>query len=359
MREISPDWAQLARPDSELSSASLHEAAGKVGALPAGIRPLAPRLRVAGPALPVRCRPGDNLFLHHAIYAAVPGEVLVVDVGPAAEFGHWGDVMAKAAQVRGIAGLVITGGVRDSLRLVSMEFPTFCGCVSIRGTAKDPQGHGAIGEPIEIGGVTVCRGDLVFGDADGVVVVPAAEADRAIERARERDACEEDYARRLEAGDTTLAIYGLPPLVGRGSAARPRRRSIEVDGLAHGSLPIPVASRVGDLIATGGIRGVDPDTGKMPDDAAEQARLMFANLRRAVEAAGAQVGDILKVTIWIATADARAAVNPPWIALFPDAASRPARHILSYDLPAGMLLQCEALAVAPASTDGGTRFARS
>lgn len=342
----------MAAPDATLSAASLHEAAGRTGALPAAIRPLAPHLKVAGPAYPVRCLPGDNLFLHHAIYAASPGDVLVVDVGPQAEFGHWGDIMAKAAQVRGIAGLVITGGVRDSRQLVAMGFPTFSGCVSIRGTRKDPHGPGSIGEAIEIGGVRIAPGDLVFGDADGVVVVAADQVERVVGKARERDALEEDYARRLECGDTTLAIYGLPALAGDRRGVPARRRSIEVEGLAHGGLPIPVASRVGDLIATGGVRGVDPSTGQVPEDAAEQARLMFANLERVVRAAGADPADILKVTIWIGAPEVRAAVNPPWSALFPDPASRPARHIVMHEFPPGMLIQCEALAVASATRGG-------
>lgn len=339
-------WSELMRADDALSAASLHEAAGRTGALPATIKPLAPDVRLAGPAFPVRAPAGDNLFLHHAIYAAQPGDVLVVDVGGNAEFGHWGDIMAAAAQLRGIAGLVITGGVRDSRQLLAMGFPTFAGAVSIRGTAKDPHGAGQLGEPVEIGDAVVHRGDLVFGDADGVVVLPADQADTVVERARERDRDEDGIVRRLRAGETTLEIYRLPALA-EPRAAAPARRSVHVEGLSHGALPIPVVSRVGNVIATGGIRGVDPETGEMPADVRGQARLMFDNLHRAIEAAGASVDDILKVTIWIATPAARVEINPPWIALFPDPESRPARHILAYELPGGMLVQCEALAVAP------------
>lgn len=345
--KVGGDWSLLAQAEESLSAASLHEAAGRTGALPASIKPLAPHVRICGPAFPVRSPAGDNLFLHHAIYAAQPGDVLVVDVGPEAEFGHWGDIMAAAAKRRGIAGLVITGGVRDSQQLVAMDFPTFAGCVSIRGTGKDPQGAGQVGEPVTIGGVTINAGDMVFGDADGVVVLPADNADLVIEKARARDRDEDAIVRRLQAGETTLSIYGLPDISPDRRNPAPQRRSVDVEGLSHGALPIPVASRVGQVIATGGIRGVDRATGVMPADVGEQASLMFDNLRRAVEAAGASVDNILKITIWIATPDARMALNPPWLALFPDPASRPARHILSYDLPGGMLVQCDALAVVP------------
>jgi enamine deaminase RidA (YjgF/YER057c/UK114 family) len=255
--------------------------------------------------------------------------------------------MAAAAKLRGIAGLVITGGVRDSQQLVAVDFPTFAGCVSIRGTGKDPRGAGQIGEPVTIGDVTISAGDMVFGDADGVVVLPAGSADLIIEKARARDRDEDAIVQRLRAGETTLSIYGLPDISPDRRNPVPQRRSVDVEGLSHGALPIPVASRVGQVIATGGIRGVDPTTGIMPADVGEQASLMFDNLRRAVEAAGASVDNILKITIWIATPDARVALNPPWLALFPDPASRPARHILSYDLPGGMLVQCDALAVVP------------
>lgn len=127
-----------------------------------------------------------------------------------------------------------------------------------------------------------------------------------------------------------------------------QRRSIHVEGLEHGTLPIPNASRIGPFIATGGIRGVDPKTRVMPPDVAGQTTLMFANLRAIIEAAGADCGAILKLTIWIADPAAREAINVEWLKLFPDPHSRPARHILSYQLPAGMLVQCEALAVAAA-----------
>ncbi|MDB6103205.1 MAG: RidA family protein [Gammaproteobacteria bacterium] len=124
------------------------------------------------------------------------------------------------------------------------------------------------------------------------------------------------------------------------------RRSIHVEGLGHGDLPIPAAARVGSLVATGGVRGVDRMTGKMPTDLSEQVRLMFENLLVILQAAGATRDGILKLTIWIRNNDARAAINREWLAMFPDEHSRPARHIMLYELGGGMLVQCEALAVA-------------
>jgi 4-hydroxy-4-methyl-2-oxoglutarate aldolase len=330
---------------ARLSTASLHEAGGKIGALPSDLKPLAPQQRLCGRAFPVACPAGDNLFLHHAIYEARAGDVLVADTAGGEEFGYWGEIMAEAAHARSLAGLVITGGVRDSARLVEMGFPVFATRTCIRGTGKDPVARGAVGQPVSMGDVTIEPGDLVLGDADGLVVIPQKSAAEIVTAAEERDRKEADIIARLRAGESTLAIYNLPPLTPGTSALSGSRRSIHVKGLSHGSLPIPPASRLGRFIATGGVRGVDPETGVVPSDIRAQARNMFANLRRIIEAGGGRTTHIVKVTIWIATAEGRDAVNGPWLEMFPDPDTRPARHILNYTLPANLLLQCEALAV--------------
>jgi enamine deaminase RidA (YjgF/YER057c/UK114 family) len=123
------------------------------------------------------------------------------------------------------------------------------------------------------------------------------------------------------------------------------RHSIDVPGLGHRAQPIPCAARIGGFLATGGVRGVDPETGRIPEDVAAQAELMFANLRAIVEAGGLSCEDILKVTVWVAQPEAREHVNQQWVRMFPDERSRPARHTVARELPAGMLVQCEALAV--------------
>jgi 4-hydroxy-4-methyl-2-oxoglutarate aldolase len=201
---------------SRLSSATLHEAAGKTGALPSSVKPLAPWMRLCGRALPVKSPPSDNLWIHHAINAAKHGEVLVVDVGDARENGYWGEIMTVAAQIRGIAGLVITGGVRDSLRIIELKFPLFSAAVCIRGTYKDPNGAGSIGDPVQLGNTVVERGDIVFGDADGVVVLPAGRAASIVAESRARDLDEITIIERLRRGESTVDIYGLPDVAPRG-----------------------------------------------------------------------------------------------------------------------------------------------
>lgn len=124
------------------------------------------------------------------------------------------------------------------------------------------------------------------------------------------------------------------------------RRSIEVEGFSHGAQPIPAASRVGNIVMTGGVYGLDPATGKIPDDVEKQAELMFQNLQRIVVAAGGSLDEIVKMTVYVKVSEARAAVNKHWLVAFPDPKSRPARHTFQNDhLPANMLVQCDATIV--------------
>jgi len=125
-----------------------------------------------------------------------------------------------------------------------------------------------------------------------------------------------------------------------------RQRSIEVPGLSHGGAPIPAACRIGPILATSGVGGRDPATDTLPADAATQARNCFENLRRVLEAGGLSMGDVVKLTVFIADESHRAAVNEPWLRYYPDPHHRPARHALVMPLRAGMLVQLEALAVA-------------
>ncbi|MGW5106027.1 4-carboxy-4-hydroxy-2-oxoadipate aldolase/oxaloacetate decarboxylase [Nocardia sp. NPDC004123] len=196
---------------SVAGSASVHEAAGRRGALPSRIKPVSPSMRVLGPAFPVRCPPGDNLWLHWALAAAPAGAVLVVAVPGDAEYGYWGEIMCHAAMARGIAGLVIDGGIRDSAVLAELGFPVFSNGICIRGTGKDPDSDGALNSAVTLGEITIEPGDLVVGDEDGVVVLPAADAEYILARARQRDEDEIKIISELANGRTTVDIYALPP----------------------------------------------------------------------------------------------------------------------------------------------------
>jgi 4-hydroxy-4-methyl-2-oxoglutarate aldolase len=192
-----------------LSSATLHEAAGRRGSLPAVLKPIERSMRFAGRALPVRSPSGDNLQIHLALAAALPGDVLVVETGTGTEFGYWGEIMATAAIARRLKGIVITGGVRDSLRLIDLGLPTFAAAITVLGTRKDHAKDGAVGEPVRIGEVVVRRGDLVMGDADGVVVFPSDQAEQIIDASERRDAAEVAILEQIRGGALTLDVYKL------------------------------------------------------------------------------------------------------------------------------------------------------
>jgi 2-iminobutanoate/2-iminopropanoate deaminase len=121
-------------------------------------------------------------------------------------------------------------------------------------------------------------------------------------------------------------------------------RSLEVSGLSHNA-PIPLGARVGELICSSGIAGKDPATGQLQPDAASQARAAFDNMQRLLEAGGANLADVAKLTIYAKDNSVRDAINAEWLRSFPDPADRPARHILLQDLQHGMWLQLEFIAL--------------
>jgi 4-hydroxy-4-methyl-2-oxoglutarate aldolase len=204
----------LGSPARLVSSATVHEAAGRRGALPSRIRPVSDAMYVQGRAFTVRLAPGDNLGLHRAIYAAAPGDVLIADTGGHLEYGYWGEILNEAATARGLAGLVLDGGVRDVERLRAAGFPVFAARICIRGTVKDAEAAIALSATIRIGDVTVRPGDLVVGDVDGVVVIPSADVAEVLRASDERDEREETVISRVRAGESTLDIYGLDPGTG-------------------------------------------------------------------------------------------------------------------------------------------------
>ena len=188
------------------AAATVHEAMGRRGALDPAIKPLAADMTVCGRALTVRCHTGDNLMLVKAVSMAGPGDVIVADMGSAVASGPFGEVLAVVCMARGVAGLVVSCTVRDSREIIRMGFPVFSAGLCVRGTAKATLG--TINHPICIGGEIVRPGDLIVGDADGVVVVPLEEAPDILRLAEERTAKEAAVMDRLRAGESLFDIYG-------------------------------------------------------------------------------------------------------------------------------------------------------
>jgi 4-hydroxy-4-methyl-2-oxoglutarate aldolase len=191
-----------------LSSALLASAGGERVGVVLGLDPAWPAAHAVGPALTVRGAPADNLALHQAIAAAQPGELVVATVGEEQAVAHCGDVLALAARHAGIAGIVLDGSIRDRAALAEVGVPIFHHGTSPRGPGKAVPG--VLRAPIEIRGVLVRAGDLVCADADGVVVVPAGEIENVVAAARGIEERERGMLARIEAGETTLSIQGLP-----------------------------------------------------------------------------------------------------------------------------------------------------
>ncbi len=195
----------------DFDAATLYEANDQQGALDPAIRPMAPGLKMCGNAFTVRCQAGDNLTLHAAVAYARPGDVIVADVGDFADAGHWGEILTVAAMARGIGGLVINGGVRDIAALGPRGFPVFARAVSMKATTKKIRG--LLNHPLAFGGARIRPGDLIVGDADGVVAIAHDCVDDVLARAKERETTESGIMKQLENGELTLDLLQLRPLL--------------------------------------------------------------------------------------------------------------------------------------------------
>ena len=190
-----------------LGAATLGESGGRPMA--SRIRAVWPGARLAAPAFAVRCTPGDNLAVHVAVARAPAGSALAVEVGIERERGYWGEVLATAAQARGIAGLVIDGCVRDVAALEEHGFSVFSTGVALPGATKELPG--AAGGTAEVGDVRVQTGDWLVGDADGVTVVAATELDDVLAAGRDRAEREQALFAAIRDGKTTVELLDLDP----------------------------------------------------------------------------------------------------------------------------------------------------
>jgi 4-hydroxy-4-methyl-2-oxoglutarate aldolase len=189
----------------DLGAATLGESGGH--AMRARIRAAWPGARLAAPAFPVQCTPGDNLAIHVAVAEAPAGAALVVDVGDQPELGYWGEVLTTGAQARGLTGLVIDGGVRDVAALQAHQFPVFSTMIALRGATKNREG--SVGAAASVGDVEVHVGDWIVGDSDGVTVIGATDIAAVLAAGRARAAKEEGFFAALRAGSTTMTLLDL------------------------------------------------------------------------------------------------------------------------------------------------------
>jgi len=190
-----------------VGTATVHEAIGRRGYLGAAITPIQQGVKIAGTAVTVLSHPGDNGMVHAAVEQCQEGDVLVVAATAASTHGMFGDLLATSLMVRGVRGLVIDAGVRDTADLREMGFPVWSRHVGIQGTVKNTPG--SVNVPVRIGEQIVDPGDVICADDDGVMVVARREAAWALEQSRARLANEESTRAKLAAGELGLDFYGL------------------------------------------------------------------------------------------------------------------------------------------------------
>lgn len=197
IQRVSPETVEKAKA---FQAAILADVAGRRGTMHGRVAPVHHKMVVAGPAFTVEVRPGDNLMIHAAIALAKPGDVLVIDGKGDQTAALMGTLMLSACKKLGLAGVIVDAAIRDRAELLELGFPVFSAGFNPAGPTKYVPGR--INHPIAAGGVSVCPGDLVVGDADGVVVIEREKAPAMLALAEKKVA---DEASRLDAisrGDT-------------------------------------------------------------------------------------------------------------------------------------------------------------
>ena len=197
------DVAALAK----FGSATVHEAQGRLGALGSDIKPIDRNMTLCGPAFTVVSAPRDNLMLQLAIHYAKAGDVIVVSAGAYEEAGSFGDVLGNACVAKGIAGVVTDTGVRDTKELIELGLPVFSKSVCIKGTVKETLCQ--INGDIIVSGQTIRPGDVICGDADGLVMVRKEDAAEAAKLSQAREDQEADFIEAYKSGRTIIDVCNL------------------------------------------------------------------------------------------------------------------------------------------------------
>lgn len=204
---------QLVQAFKGLPVANISDCMSRMTAGGTRLRPMHKSGYLAGPALTVKCRPGDNLMIHKALRLAQAGDVIVVDAGGDLTDALFGEIMVATSVQIGLAGIVLNGAVRDSEEIGRGEFPLYAAGVTHRGPYKD--GPGEINVPIAIDGMVIHPGDLIVGDADGLLCIPYDEAQDILAATRKKMEAEKKTLTDIAAGrldtswiDATLKRIG-------------------------------------------------------------------------------------------------------------------------------------------------------
>jgi 4-hydroxy-4-methyl-2-oxoglutarate aldolase len=207
VRKVRRAPADAVKALARFGVATIHEAMNRTGLLAPYMRPIYPGARVCGTAITVLGHPGDNWMLHVAAEMLQPGDVVVFAVSAPDDHGFFGELLATSFRARGGLGLIIDAGVRDISELGEMRFPVWSRAVHAKGTIKATVG--SVNTPVTCAGALVNPGDVVVGDDDGVVVVPAAKAAEVAQASQAREEKEAATRVRLRTGELGLDIYGM------------------------------------------------------------------------------------------------------------------------------------------------------
>jgi regulator of RNase E activity RraA len=192
---VSPDVVKKA---AGFAASILADVAGRRGTMDGRIAPVSPSMKMAGPAFTIEVRPGDNLMIHTAMTMAKPGDVLVIDGKADRTCALMGSIMINACRKLGFAGVVLDAAVRDTEELRELGFPVYSVGANPNGPTKFVPGR--INWQVSCGGVAVQPGDLVVGDADGVVVVEREKAPTLLDAAAKKVAEERTRIADIQAG---------------------------------------------------------------------------------------------------------------------------------------------------------------
>lgn len=197
-QRVAPEWVEKYKT---LPVANVSDCMWRMTAGGADLRPMHGMGVLSGPAFTVKTRPGDNLMVHKALAMAQPGDVIVVDAGGDVTNAIIGELMVATAERKGLGGFIIYGAIRDSGEIGQGAFPVYASGVTHRGPYKD--GPGEINVPVSIGGQVVFPGDVIVGDADGLVVIPAAHAEGVLADALKKEQDEAKTKEKILAGTYT------------------------------------------------------------------------------------------------------------------------------------------------------------